>query len=290
MISSLLNELCSRRLCPQGGFANHPGGSYRVDATAWTVLALMGEEPGSHLAEAARTRLASSQLKDGRVSLTPDHPEACWPTSLAVLAWHHAPAQQQAQSQGLGFLLNHTGYHINQSPDIPLHHNPLLKGWPWIDHTHSWVEPTALALIALKVTGHGEHPRAREAVQMLMDRQMSRGGWNYGNTVVFDQELVPFPECTGVALNALAGKVPREDIQKSLNYLNQCLARLLTPVSLAYALLGMGAWGEQPQGSGALVDQCLEGQEKYGPYDTASLSMLMVAAKAPAGLESFIVQ
>ena len=46
-----------------------PGEAYRSDATAWAVVALAATRPGGHdrgAVESGRSRLAGSQLEDGR--------------------------------------------------------------------------------------------------------------------------------------------------------------------------------------------------------------------------------
>ena len=146
------------------------------------------------------------------------------------------------------------------------------------------VEPTALTLIALRRTGHGDHVRSREAVRMLMDRQLPKGGWNYGNTAVYGQELHPQPENTGMALCALSGFVPKADIRRSIDYLGSRTLRVRAPLSLGWGLLALGAWGERPAGARSWVLESLGRQTKYGPYDTTLLSLLILAYDARGGL------
>jgi hypothetical protein len=159
-----------------------------------------------------------------------------------------------------------------------LAHNTFLKGWPWVAGTHSWIEPTALGVAALQVTGLGRHDRVREAVLMMLDRQLPHGGWNYGNTLVFGQELHPMPESTGAALAGLAGQVPQDKVALSLEYLVEVVGRLRTPLSLGWGLLGLAAWGQAPASSASLVERCLANQSRYGAYDTSALSILFIAA------------
>ncbi|MCA9481876.1 MAG: hypothetical protein KC545_16145, partial [Nitrospira sp.] len=61
---------------------------------------------------------------------------------------------------------------------------------------------------------------------MLIDRQLPHGGWNSGNTLVFGKELLPLPECTGIALQALAGNTERPLVEHSLSYLLDQLPHL----------------------------------------------------------------
>ncbi len=124
---------------------------------------------------------------------------------------------------------------------------------------------------------------------MLLNRQLPKGGWNYGNTIVFDQELFPMPDTTGIALTALAGQVPQNQINKSLDYLKNRVKQTRTPLSLGWALLGLGAWGERPAESQDWILETLKKQKVFGPYDTSSLSLLIIAFLSTSGLEKVII-
>ena len=263
-------ERLSRRSLERGGFVNQHRGGYRPDATAWAILIIQNCDPDSPLLERARTRLTQDQLEDGRVSISPDHPDVFWPTSLAILAWNDAPSFREHQARALHFLLNKSGK----------------DGWPWTANTHTWVQPTALGMMAMKATDVIGHKRIELAKEMLMDRQLPHGGWNYGNTTVFGQELHPFPETTGAALNALENEVPHQEIEKSLDYLAREISKLRTPIALGWGLLGLGAWHRRPTSWPRLVKSCLEREERYGEYDTASLCLLLSTYLTPNGLDT----
>jgi hypothetical protein len=284
-ITSCLKRLTARALAG-GGFAARDGSAYRPDATAWGIMALAaaGQEP--ELVKAARARLARDQLPDGRLPLSPDHPEAFWPTPLAILAWNQSPPQQAARARAVRFLLETSGTHWRRRPEDSMGNDPDIPGWPWIGGTHSWVASTALAIMALKTAGYGGEARVGEGVRLLLDRQLPAGGWNYGNTTVFGTELRPMPETTGIALNALKDRTSRAKVQGSLKYLSAALPALRTPYSLAWSLLGLGAWQERPGDPEPLLLECWRRQEQYGAYDTASLALLLLARLSAAGLES----
>ena len=67
------------------GFPHRPGGGFRPDATAWAILALEAAGSTSGAIDKARRLLANAQGEDGRVCVSPQHPDACWPTPLAAL-------------------------------------------------------------------------------------------------------------------------------------------------------------------------------------------------------------
>ena len=269
---------------PEGGFANRPGGHYRPDATAWAVMSLRMCGVAGQRLHAARQSITLSQLGDGRVVLSPDHPATFWPTPLAVLAWSGQPEFGEPQSRAASFLLKVTGNHFKRPADSPAGHDTALKGWPWTEGTHSWVEPTSLAIIALRVMGSGGNERAAEGTRLLLDRQLSRGGWNYGNTTVFGTELAAMPESTGLALSALSGLANKQGVTRSIARLQDSVKTLTTPFSLGWAILGLSAWGERPSDANAIIDRCLRRQDRCGAYDTSLTGLMIVARKAEGGL------
>jgi hypothetical protein len=271
-------RLLEARALPEGGFPARGGEPFRSDATAWAILALSRLAPGHPLLGPARDRLTAAQDLDGRVSISREHEEAFWPTSLSVLAWHGSQAHESHCSRGVQFLLKTTGKHQRKGLDDPIGHDPNILGWPWIDGTHSWVEPTALGVLALQVAGHGQHDRVRAAIRMILDRQLPHGGWNYGNTTVYGRELHPMPESTGAALAGLAGQVEQGTVARSLDYIQGEVDRLRTPISLGWGLLGLAAWGLWPSNGAVLVERCLVNQARYGEYDTSALCLLLLAA------------
>ena len=287
MFESLQKEIAGREH-PGGGFAEQPGGGIRPDATAWAIMALGKGCADSREPERWRKRLMELQQSDGRVPLSTEHPQAFWPTSLAVLAWQGAEFSREAQKRAVRFLVATSGTHWPKKADSPVAHDPSLLGWPWIEGTHSWVEPTALGLMALNTAGEAHNSRAAEARKLLLDRQLPQGGWNYGNTRVFGRELCPLPETTSLALQALADQVPKATLDFTLDYLRTNLSRLCTPLSLGWAVLGLAAWGERPAAAEKMIAGCFERQTLSGRYTTSQLAILLLALRAPEGLTRFL--
>ena len=112
---------------------------------------------------------------------------------------------------------------------------------------------------------------------MILDRQLSSGGWNYGNKIVFNKELRPIPEYTGIALTALAGLAEKGQIKLSLDYLTNEVQKLRTPLSLAWSIFGVSAWSNHPADLHDWILESLDLQKKFGSYNTVLLSQLLVA-------------
>ena len=289
LLAPYLDTLRQRAL-PEGGFTFQSGKSHRPDGTAWAVLAFQLTGVDRLLLKSARDRLAAEQLEDGRVPVSPEEPQAFWPTPLAIYAWYGSKSHRDPLSRAIQFLLETQGSHPARNPDSPLGHDTSILGWPWVADTHSWIEPTSHAILALRLARKADHQRARLAEAMILDRQLPNGGWNYGNTSVFDEVLRPMPETTGMALDALAGSVSEHRIESSLHILEKDAEHLGTPLALAWSVLGLGAWNRRPHLAQEWIQTVLERQKLYGPYDTALLSLLLIAFCARGGLRETIVR
>ncbi len=288
-LHTALRQVEARRT--EGGMAGLEGDPVpRMDATAWAVLALRGAravEPGaterSALAATLRDDLARAQHPDGRVTVTPEQPTAYWPTTLATLAWTPSTAHADAAARSIDFLLTRSGgLAMPNSPFVG--HDATLIGWSWIQATHSWVEPTSMALLALRLANRADHARCSEAEQLLLDRQIEGGGWNYGNTRTFEQIMHPAPDSTGVALTGLAGRVPATEVAPSLTYLEETYPRLRSPLALSWATLGLSAWQRRPPDADAALARALARQDQLGAFDTSLLALVALALSAPRGL------
>jgi hypothetical protein len=284
-IASTVHAIRDRSLS-EGAFALNNGESFRPDTTAWAVLALETSPGNRDVTVPACRRLAKSQLSDGRVPVIEGHSESYWPTALAVLAWKKVAGFERQVGLALKFLLNATGRHWPRQKDAPIAHDTSLKGWPWTENTHSWIEPTALSILALKVCGYLDHNRVLEATQMILDRQLPSGGWNYGNTRAFGTMLRPNPVDTGYALSALAGLTESSQVKLSLDYLQRKIERLRTPLALSWSVFGLSAWSGRPAEACKWILESLSLQKRYGAYETTLLAQLVVAYFTSDGLLS----
>jgi hypothetical protein len=283
----LLRSIKSRT-AESGGYSHKPGGPYRADATAWAIMALSGSPAESEALKSGCDHLAGTQAPDGRIPLIPEIAAAYWPTPIAVLAWKKSSCRQGEMERALSFIAGNSGLHFEREKNSPSGHNTAIRGWSWIEGTHSWIEPTTMAILALRANRLAQHGRTLEAVSMVMDRQLPSGGWNYGNTTVFGQELLPMPEHTGQALCAVSGYVAMREVRKSIEYIRQQRPHLKTPLSLCWSLFGLKAWGMDLPGLPEQISNCLSLQDRYGIYDTTSLAQLAIAFASGADLLDYL--
>jgi hypothetical protein len=231
-----------------GGY--YVGGEPTTEPTALAGLALIAHRRRD-IAQVAADWLASQQAQVGSIGISPHRPMPCWPTGLAILLWHAMDSAFGADKfsasirRAVQWTLAERGK--TQKRGEMAQHDSTLVGWSWAANTHSWIEPTAMFVLALKAAGHHNHPRTREAVRLLSDRLLPAGGCNYGNTILLGQTLLPHVQPTGLAMMALAGElnqVPK--VELSLQFLRQALARDTTTASLCYGLLGLAAHDRLP--------------------------------------------
>jgi hypothetical protein len=256
------------------------GGAVAAEPTAIAALALAahGRLEGATKAAEALVRMQTAEGAVGvRSGETPG-----WPTSLAMLAWHTVataggPHQDERIARAAGWLLAHRGRAIERSDNFG--HNSELVGWAYAEGTHSWAEPTALAVMALAAAGQHEHAATQEGIAVLLDRQLPEGGYNYGNTYVLGQLIRPHVQPTGIVLLALAQvSSDASAIHKSAAWLERHLDARTTPMSLAWALLGLRAQGRQL----ATADEWLmAARERVAAHDRSphKLALILLAAK-----------
>jgi hypothetical protein len=281
-INSIL-QMISGRAVPGGGFSEHKSSTYRVDSTAWAILALKAYDTDSDIKQSAKSKLASMQFDDGRICLSQGQPEVIWPTALAILAFKGAAAYRNRLDKAIQFLLQTKGTYFKKDGNPIFALDSSLIGWPWIEDTFSWVEPTGLAVMALSACGYSKHGRVHEAIRLLMDRQLPSGGWNIGSTIIYGRETYPQLDCTGIALATLAGHVEKKGVELSLNYLKTHVVSCRTPLSLAWAIFGLGAWGERPTEANKWLIESLSKQKIFGTYGTTLLSLLVLAYSSNGG-------
>ncbi len=246
------------RLADQIPCGYHVGGSPASEPTALAALALASFGRWDD-AQAAVNWLARQQEKDGSVGPMPGQSTPGWPTSLALTAAQYVATRSgQAKSPfnrqaAIEWLCQARGESLQRNGTMA--HDTTIVAWPWVLDTHSWVEPTAMAVLALAAVGRGGDPRASEGRRMLFDRLLPSGGCNYGNTIVLGQELRPHLQPTGLALLALRGEPdPSGRIAKSLDYLSRELTPTTATASLSYGLMALAAYGRRPNDADAWLN------------------------------------
>jgi hypothetical protein len=258
---------------PCGYFAR---GEAASEPTALAGLALHAYGK-TDSARRAADWLVEQQAKNGAVGVTATQATPCWPTSLAMLLWQSIGAGDrygEPIARAVEWTIHERGKTHAQRPDIS--HDTTLVGWSWAADTHSWLEPTAMFVLALQAVGRSQHPRTREAVRLLVDRLLPHGGCNYGNTIILGQELLPHVQPTGIVMMALADEqISDPRIELSLQYLERELSAETTTASLCYGLLGLAAHDRAPADRVTWLEKAYQRTNQNGasPYKLALVAL-----------------
>lgn len=239
-----------------GGWGYFPGKQSWMEPTTYAMLAL--QQRGADAALDRAWRLVSSwQLPEGSVRPSGAIAEGTWVTALFVTLASIRGSYDVGTARAVEWLLRVAGaeHSLGMRAFSYLH---LLKtrldvsheGWPWRDGNASWIEPTALTLVALKKIA-AKYPsselsyRVRQGEELVLSRRCSDGGWNCGNPNVFNYDLPSYPESTAIALLGLQGKSASE---LSVPLAAARRFRAETKSSLAKAWLGVAlrCYGENP--------------------------------------------
>jgi hypothetical protein len=234
------------------------------------------------------TWLATRQHAAGSWPLTEHLHASAWATALAMLALDCCASHRQQTLRGASWLLRQEGRRLGWYTSLlyrlaphtlPIQMNPDLQGWSWTANTFSWVEPTAYALIALKklrpfLMEARAEARIRQAERLLYDRMCAAGGWNYGNTQVFDEPLPPYPETTALSLIALQEYQATELNQRSVQALRHMLAHVGSGLGLSLAILCFTLYGHDVSAWRTLLIRNYELTGFLGETKTLALALL----------------
>jgi len=275
---------------PESIYAYKKGARPSVEPSvlAWLGLLASGDERSAAADRAGALKAANwmeaIQHADGSLPVAPEIQNPAWTTSHATLLWSALSGFDVARHRAANRLLRTEGRILprNDPAAALFGHDVTAVGWPWVEGTHSWVEPTAMAILALCREGLASHSRVDAGIHLLLDRSLKRGGWNFGNSVVFGRELRPQPGPSGLALLALAARrADSPECRRGIDYLRATLGEIRTCVSLSWGVLGLRAWDACPREAESWL---AESYQRYGVRrdQAVGLGLLLLAAAEPS--------
>lgn len=296
-----------------GGWGYYAGKMSFSEPTCFAILALGDSELYKINIQKGLAWLTNQQLKDGGWKVSSNDDEASWVTSLAVIVLtmlgdtdkQVCPCHKTTRDLGASWLLKTHGHLLSGKKGLRL--NTKARGWPWLEGNSSWVEPTAYALIALKIamSQHNESPplikrdfseisrRIQDAEGLLFDTMCEEGGWNYGNNCVLGVNLKPYLSTTALTLVALQGcegnKEAHKAIQQSLNYIKAFVNLEMSVLSIAWSIICLDIYGEE---TASLCTSLYSLQKDNGSWeDNAYLTALsLLALKTKEGSNPFKIK
>jgi hypothetical protein len=218
-------------------------------------VALAGTEAPDGRLRAAREFVRTHQREDGLIieSGMPG-PNYAW-NGLALLAalagasapepWAAALASGLLRVKGIALAPSQTSGQDNS-----------LQAWSWTEGTFSWVEPTALCMLALKKAGAMDaaaRTRLLEAEALLLNRVCDQGGWNYGNAEALGQDLRPYVPTTALALLAMQDRREHPAVTRSRRWLREHATSEPSTMALSLAAMCLQTLGEDSAAHEALA-------------------------------------
>jgi hypothetical protein len=211
---------------PEGGWSYYRGQGSRLEPTAWALIALSATDHTF-----AETHRAAFPLFLARLSQT-DHLLADTGSAVPNYAWNgltllaltalQVSAATPVFARIQSALLKAKGIQLTSADPAVMRQNNQLQAWSWIAGTFSWAEPTAWCLLALKKASArigDAATRIADAEAVLIDRVCHPGGWNYGNSAVFTQDLRPYVPTSALALLAMQDRRDHPAVANSLTWL-----------------------------------------------------------------------
>jgi hypothetical protein len=194
----------------------------------------------------------AAQRMDGGWAPHPAVRQSTWVTAAAALLGP-AALGSAAYRRCVAWIVERTGEDTN----------PLIRmrqfltgntqsdpGWPWFPGTSAWVTPTALSMLALrKARRFSNSPRIQARLDAgascLLERVCSDGGWNHGAAQALGYDARSYPETTGVALLALAGREASQ-IRRACDWARRALENCRTSEGESWLRLGLQAHWQLP--------------------------------------------
>ncbi len=255
----------ARRRSPDRLWA-YSGDQVAAEPTCFALLALSSSLDRTTISDYVRT-LVNYQLRDGFWPAGDSRSTvSLWATAVSVNTLIELSPDNACVRSGLKALLDAKPQEAFwlwrlkfRTADTHVRLDPGKYGWGWVPGTVSWVIPTAMALIALERSRRlnfvpsGELKRRVDlAHAMLLDRMCPGGGWNAGNSVVYDVPLAPHIDATSIAVAGLRFHYHLPEVRQSLSWL--LAAQCSSAYSLAWKILALRGYQDVRSDVGPAIE------------------------------------
>jgi len=201
--------------------------------------------------------------QDGQLYL-PQDDMPNWATALFIITSIRLDEMPDVRKASIEWLLEWKSQEVENDESDVTPVDSSLVGWSWISNTFSWVQPTSLAMTALKMAGLKTHERVTEGEALLLDRVCLDGGWNFGNPVVYDKKIEPSVMETALAIFALQdAPQAANEIKRGLAVIEQRATDMPSTLSLALGILSNNLFDQSTQKFTQLL---IERQETDGSW------------------------
>jgi hypothetical protein len=257
-----------------GGWAYQSGKRSRLEPTCWALLALAqtGSQPPD--LEVLRRWPRSNGWLIDVAGAPPNHAF----NALAALTLLQSASTGLLAEAVIRLLIASKG--VSVEPDPLIRQDGRLQGWSWTEGTFSWVEPTAWSVLVLKQRLiYGPYPDAAERIrvgeQMLKDRECEGGGWNYGNSAVYSQDLQPYVPTTALSLIALQDRRSEDAVARGLRRLQADMLSERSAVALSLTAICLRVHGLSTDVPDKALTELMSDRDNRPVQDNGLLSLAM---------------
>jgi hypothetical protein len=253
-----------------GGWGYSTGQKPTVEPTAAVLLAIRNEPLANNSYQRGISWLLSSQHQDGGWGINENDPDSGWQTAWALIPLRYSTQNHDSISKSLEWLITVGTLEITQAefqkPEIPKRDNIEAFIWPWLPGQAGWIEPTAMAVLALEGITKSQLAgfRISAALSYFRKNRTADGGWNLGNATPLDTIVLPRAYPTALVLLALARIAPLEIQTNDMYALRQDMQRDPSILLQSSGLLALRTLGEDDE---AVISNITEHQLHNGSWD-----------------------
>ncbi len=252
-----------------GGWGYSTGQRPGVEPTAAVLLATRNESSANNSFQNGLSWLLQCQHQDGGWGINEDDPESGWQTAWALIALRYSTQNNIAIAHAVDWLTTVETYEVSreqfQKPEIPQTASIGALVWPWMPGQLGFIEPTAMAILALEGVNQSQQTDARfiSALNFFQHNRTPHGGWDYGNEGKLDTGVLPRAYPTALTLIALTHIANDKVLNIDTIALQKALSKdpsILVQSSGALALRTMGV------DSKALISSITDRQLQNGSW------------------------
>jgi hypothetical protein len=262
VIKSVVDALVSAQNVDGGwGWTKEQNSNTECSSLALLALCALNDTSAAAVVRRGLDWLLQRQREEGGWILSDALATPSWATALAMLALNPWPQYLPQTVKAGKWVLTQEGKKPGVLSSLlvalsfqkkPVRLNENLVGWPWMAGTFSWVEPTSYFLMALKqirlhLAGTNVDERIRQGESMIYDRMCKGGGWNYGNSVVYGENLWPYADTTALALIALQNHRNVRENRVSFAALPNMLREENSGLALSWSAICYEIYGKDPE-------------------------------------------
>ena len=242
-MEKLILDILIRCQNHDGSWGYYPEGPGFIEPTVYALLSLYKRDDESF--KNGFRWLLGQQNENG--SFANIDINSTWPSFLVYFLMSVVNVEVNPESSSImTWILSHRGRGAAYSQDLS-NKDILSLGWPWYNDTTSWIEPTSYALIALKHRPTKDSRTIKiikRGEQFILARACNDGGWNVGNSMLFDTYLSSYPTSTAFALLSLQDHQENSIVLEGLYSFTEVLKQTISPYLLGLGVIVLHCFNE----------------------------------------------